>query len=403
MGRPVAQFGHQPVLDGVRGLAWLAVFLGHAGLAPELAAGQVAMFVFFGLSGFLITATLSAEHAKSRRISLQRFYGRRALRLVPALSAFLTIWLLVIVVFGGAAWVSAVPGSGGGSGGVPITVAIEGVVGAITYLTNWFGLFGVFTGYVPLGHLWSLAVEEQFYLCWPPLLALLIGYRRRAAAVVALLLAVASFMDVTWLHHAQSTTAWIFYGTDTRCGAFLVGSALGLLWCERETVTEWWRGMCTPVTVVCFGVLAWSSWVFDHTVSAAVYDAAWIGVSLAAPIMVVALIDRRATKSSWLSSPVMTYIGRRSYALYLWHYVWLTWLHGLGLWGVLLALLATLVCAELSWHLVEAPFLRMRSHFAVDQGRSRRTDRGSRGPDWRLTADHRESALHENAVGAYGR
>ena len=399
--RPIPSFGHQPVLDGVRGLAWLAVFLGHAGLAPEVAAGQVAMFVFFGLSGFLITATLCAEHAKSGRISLPRFCGRRALRLVPALSAFLAIWLLVIVVFGGAAWVSAVPGSGGGSGGVPISVAIEGVVGAITYLTNWFGLFGVFTGYVPLGHLWSLAVEEQFYLLWAPLLALLMSYRRRAAAVVALLLATASFLDVAWLHHAQSTTAWIFYGTDTRCGAFLVGSALGILWSERGALTEWWRWMCAPVTVLALGVLAWSGWVFDHPVSADVYDAAWIGVSLAAPILVVALIARRATRPSWLSSPVMTYIGRRSYALYLWHYVWLTWLHGLGLRGVFIALAATLVCAELSWRVVEAPFLRMRSRFVVvDEIPAQRADGKSQDPSGRPPIDHEETALHRTMVDA---
>jgi peptidoglycan/LPS O-acetylase OafA/YrhL len=106
--RPVRALGHQPVLDGARGLAWFAVFMGHAGLLPEFAAGQVAMFVFFGLSGFLITTILFVEWGKSGRISLTKFYARRALRLVPALVAFLAVWLAVVALFAHDAWLAVV-------------------------------------------------------------------------------------------------------------------------------------------------------------------------------------------------------------------------------------------------------------------------------------------------------
>ncbi len=243
-------FQHQPVLDGVRGLAWFAVFLGHAGLAPGLAIGQVAMFVFFGLSGFLITTVLSVERIRTGHIRLRKFYARRALRLVPALVAFLAVWVLVVAIFGHESWVATVPGSSGASNGVSFSVAVEGAVGALTYLTNWCGLFNIFSGYVPLGHLWSLAVEEQFYLLWAPLLVVLIAVRRRVATATAFLLAAASFVDVVVLQHAHSTTPWVFYSTDTRSGAFLVGGGVGLLWSDRRALATWWSQVCTPVAAV---------------------------------------------------------------------------------------------------------------------------------------------------------
>jgi peptidoglycan/LPS O-acetylase OafA/YrhL len=355
--------GRQPVLDGLRGLAWFAVFMGHAGLVPELAAGQVAMFVFFGLSGFLITAILASERGNTGRISLTKFFARRTLRLVPALFAFLMVWLTMVAICGHESWMTTVPGSTSGGSSEPMSVALEGVGAGLSYLTNWCGLFGIFTGYVPLGHLWSLAVEEQFYLVWAPLLVLLVVRGRRFAAFGAALLATASFIDVIWIHHAHSTTAWVFYSTDSRSGAFLVGAAVALLWTRRDTVATWWRRACTPLAIVAMALMVWSGWVFDHRVSPVVYAVSWIAVSVSAPVMVVALIDRHRARPSWLSTPVVTYIGRRLYGLYLWHYVWLTWLHDLGLSGVVIALFATLCCAELSWRLVESPFLRLKSRF----------------------------------------
>jgi peptidoglycan/LPS O-acetylase OafA/YrhL len=151
---------------------------------------------------------------------------------------------------------------------------------------------------------------------------------------------------------------------------FLIGGALGLLWSARPVVAQWWRRMCTPVVIIAAVVLVWSAWVFDHPASSLTYGSAWISVSLAAPLMIVALIDRGRKRPSILSGPIVTYIGRRSYGLYLWHYVWLTWLRGLGLAGVGLALVATLASAELSWRLVETPFLRLKRRYVVSDDRA---------------------------------
>jgi peptidoglycan/LPS O-acetylase OafA/YrhL len=167
------RLGHRPALDGIRGIAWGVVFCSHA-LTLPLALGQVAMFVFFALSGFLITGLLVEERTATGRVSLSSFFARRALRLLPALVFFLAGWLTVVLATGGhAPWTTTVPGGGTGAGTSP-GLALQGAAAALVYATNWADIGGWFSGYVPLGHLWSLAVEEQFYLLWSPVVVLLL-------------------------------------------------------------------------------------------------------------------------------------------------------------------------------------------------------------------------------------
>src|SRR6202035_9603 len=118
--------GRQPAFDGIRGVAWLVVFVAHANAIHDFAFGQVAMFVFFALSGFLITSLLVAERAATGRVSLRNFFVRRALRLLPALWLFLAAWLLVVPLRGTPPWITTVPG-GGASAAEPITTALQGV------------------------------------------------------------------------------------------------------------------------------------------------------------------------------------------------------------------------------------------------------------------------------------
>jgi peptidoglycan/LPS O-acetylase OafA/YrhL len=341
----------------------MLVFADHTGLVPMLATGQVAMFLFFGLSGFLITALLTAERATTGRICLYSFYVRRGLRLLPALIVFLLVWLLVVAMFGSSSWLSTVPNGRAGTG-QSFLVAVEGAGAALGYVTNWFELLGIFPGYVAVGHLWSLAVEEQFYLCWAPALALLLRRSRRAALGGAILLAVASFADVALIQHAHSTTSWVFRSTDTRSGAFLAGAALAVWWTSHPETLQPLRRVSQPLAWMALAVLTWAGWVFAHPASFLSYNAAWIGVSLGSPALTLALVAREpGTVRLRLPSQVMSYLGRRSYALYLWHYVWLTWLRDLGLPGIALALAASLASAELSWRLVESPALRHRHRF----------------------------------------
>ncbi|HWF16461.1 MAG TPA: acyltransferase [Acidimicrobiales bacterium] len=358
------RLGHRPALDGIRGIAWGIVFCSHAFVLP-LAIGQSGMFVFFALSGFLITGLLVGEHFRTGGVSLTNFFARRALRLLPALVFFLAGWLLVVLATRGTApWTTTVPGGIAGTGTSPWS-AFEGAGAALLYVTNWAEIWDWFTGYVPLGHLWSLAVEEQFYLLWSPLAVLLLWRRGRAAVGwAAAIAALASFVDVALRSHAALTLR-IDMSSDTRAGAFLVGAALAVAWSRRA---RWLRvveaGGGRFAIAGSLLVLGWGSWVFDQKVSVVLFMTTWVAVSVAAGLLVVAYLgDATASRHGMVHSPVATYVGRRSYGLYLWHYVWLTWLAGLGLFGVPLALVATFAAAEVSWRLVERPALGLKRRF----------------------------------------
>ena len=359
-----ARLGRQPVLDGTRGAAWLVVFVAHADLVRQAAIGQVAMFVFFALSGFLITSMVVEEQRATGRVSLRNFFARRALRLLPALALFLVAWLVVALVAGGEPWMTTVPGSSTG-GTLPVAVALQGFGAAAGYLTNWSEIAGWFSGYVPLGHLWSLAVEEQFYVVWAPLLVVLLARGRRIAAGVALALCALSLLDVTVLHPATSITLRVDMGTDTRAAAFLAGALAALAFNRRWAAFGWLRsGSGRPAVGAALAAMTWSAWVFDHPTTRTTFALAWVGASLSAAVLVVALVRTgQSARRGPLSHPVLVYLGSRSYALYLWHYVWLTWFHSLGLAGVAAALVASLVCAELSWRLVEQRALALKHRF----------------------------------------
>jgi peptidoglycan/LPS O-acetylase OafA/YrhL len=356
------RLAHVPALDGLRGVAWAAVFVTHAGILTWLAGGQTAMFVFFGLSGFLITAVVVNEHSARGRVSLRRFFARRIRRLAPALLVFLAVWLAVVTVFGDQPWIRSIPGGTPGAA-EPFTVALEGVGAAAGYVTNWFGILHLFTGYVPLGHLWSLAVEEQIYLVWAPLLLVLLLWRRRAAVVAALVLAAVSLGEVFAMefdHHGYGGDR-MYMGTDTRAAAFLLGGALAVAWAHGG-LSRWHRRLpgalltATALALLTTAVL----WMQDGA-GPWRYSLTWTAATIGGPLLVLALLSGDGGPlAALLSGPVVTYLGRRSYALYLWHYVWLTWLRSLGWAGIGLALVLTLACAEASWRLVEARFLTRR-------------------------------------------
>lgn len=356
----MALLGHRPPLDGLRALAFLGVFAGHGELVPGGDSGAVAMFLFFALSGFLITSLLVGERWTTGTVSLRRFFGRRALRLLPALALFLMVWVAVIAVFGHDSWTTSVP-QGGPGGPEPFLTALHAAAVSMGYFMNWAEVLGMFGHYVAIGHVWSLSVEEQFYLVWAPIVAVLVAWRLRGVAVAALVLAAGSLAEVPLLYHGGAGELRVYMGTDTRAAAFLLGAALAVLWC-RGTLS-WLRRPAVALIVAGLAglVLLWAASplsgpgaVLGPRSETAVFLARWYACTAAAPVVVVAAASVEAG-ALWraLSGSTLTYIGRRSYALYLWHYVWLTWFRALGLIGVAAAFVASLACAEASWQLVE--------------------------------------------------
>jgi peptidoglycan/LPS O-acetylase OafA/YrhL len=379
-GTPDVRLPYSPGLDGLRALAVIAVLLYHADLA-WIPGGFLGVEVFFVISGYLITALLLAEWRQRGRIDLKTFWLRRARRLLPALYVLLVVTLAFAVVF--------LPGEVAGLRG--------DVLAAFGYVTNWYLIFGQESYFEAVGrpsllqHLWSLAVEEQFYLIWPPILALglCIGatrLRRRRVLMVALFGAVASAVAMALLYTPGVDPSRIYYGTDTRATGLLCGGALAFLWApgEKDRILEarhrrtmlagkgrfrrrW--GWTAPLLLDILGFAALGSlvWFCLHLGEFQPFlymgGFALVGLATTATIMAVVhpytLIGARL-----LGSAPLRWIGVRSYGIYLWHWpVFMVTRPKIDVpfdgWPLLaLRLAATAILADLSYRYIETPIRR---------------------------------------------
>ncbi len=185
--------------------------------------GFLGVDVFFVLSGFLITALLLREQADHGGVCFGSFYARRALRLLPALF----VLLMAHAIYARIAH-------------LPSAAEISTIRAAIFYYVNWYGVWHVFGVAQGLGHLWSLAIEEQFYLVWPTVLVLFLGLRRKTTRVTVILVAAIVTIGVHPALMWEHGTSWlfIFLRTDTRADSLLVGALLACLWVRRRTPTK---------------------------------------------------------------------------------------------------------------------------------------------------------------------
>src|SRR4051794_24527318 len=214
---------HVPALDGLRGAAVAGVLVFHADL---LVGGYLGVDLFFGLSGFLITSLLLAERRETGRVDLRRFWARRARRLLPALAGLLLGVAVYAAVFADSNQLAQIRADG---------------LATIMYLANWHaiaaktGYWQQFTAPSPLEHMWSLAIEEQFYVIWPFVAYAVLRRRRDAADRVPrnardlLVVAVAgALVSLFVMRHLASpgTIERVYLGTDTRASSMLIGAAL---------------------------------------------------------------------------------------------------------------------------------------------------------------------------------
>src|SRR5215207_2803741 len=395
-GTPDVRLPYSPGLDGLRAFAVIAVLLYHADLA-WIPGGFLGVEVFFVISGYLITALLLAEWRQRGRIDLKTFWLRRARRLLPALYVLLVVTLAFAVVF--------LPGEVAGLRG--------DVLAAFGYVTNWYLIFGQESYFEAVGrpsllqHLWSLAVEEQFYLIWPPILALglCIGatrLRRRRVLTVALFGALASAVAMALLYVPGVDPSRIYYGTDTRATGLLCGAALAFLWSPGEKYRpleaghlrlklagrgrfrrRW--GWTAPLLldVLGFAALGGLVWFCLHLGEFQPFlymgGFALVGIATTATIMAV-VYPYTFIGARLLGSAPLRWIGVRSYGIYLWHWpVFMVTRPDLdvpfdGLPLLALRLAATVILADLSYRYIETPI----RHGALS--RAWRTLREARGP-----------------------
>lgn len=334
------RLGYQPALDGIRGLAVLAVMGAHASVPGTLLGGFVGVELFFVLSGFLITNLLVEEHRLTGTISLRAFYVRRCRRLLPALGLFLVAMSFVAVVIH--------PVSSG-----PM---LRGIASSATYLTNIARTQSVDLG--PLNHLWSLAVEEHFYIVWPAVLALVLWRRGERAALAV---AVAGIVASSLLRELLLKAGWdrVYNGSDTRASGLLVGCCAALVLADRPAVRH------AQAAVVAGGLLlVWSTAGYGPALTDP-FRGGLALIDLASALMLVGLVSTRDRTTACLSWRPLVHVGRLSYGLYLWHVPVLASLgalngHRLRAPHAALGFALSFGAAEVSMRLVESRF-RARS------------------------------------------
>ncbi len=347
-----------PGLDGLRALAVFAVIFYHLGVgwAPG---GLLGVGVFFTLSGYLITDLLLSQIKNHGRILFGDFYFRRAKRLLPALYVMLALVLFYITLFQ-RDLLSSLPGD---------------VIAAVLYVSNWWYIYhhvSYFQSFIPspFTNLWSLAVEEQFYLIWPLVLIVFAKFIRSTTArvVVTLALAAASALAMGMIYHPGTVPNLVYYGTDTRAFALLIGAALAFVWPSAQ-IPAVSPAVRDAITVLGFAGLALFVWMvlFTNEYQTFMYRGGMVILAVGTMFVVQSLAMPNSLMSTILGVKPLRWLGVRSYAMYLWHYPIIALsssllgrLHNNHLIYDVIVIGATVAVSALSWELVEDPIRRIR-------------------------------------------
>ncbi len=343
-----------PGLDGIRALAVLAVILYHLGFGWA-GGGMLGVGVFFTLSGYLITDLLLSSWKRHVDLRLGRFWLRRARRLLPALFAMLAVVTVLVAVFDA------------GELGALRRQALS----ALLYFANWSTIaahgsyFARFAPPSPLDHLWSLSIEEQFYLVWPLVLLLGIWLARGRVrlALLTLVLAAGSIVLMGALYHPGYDPTRVYEGTDTRAFGLLLGAALAMVWPSRAQGAALARhrrllDSAGVVGLVGIALLVWRT----GPMSSFLYPEGFVLLSLATVAVIAAVVTRGSRLGAALGVGPLRWIGVRSYGIYLWQWPIIVLLSpGPGpqpLGRAVLEVGLALGVAAVSWRFLEDPIRR---------------------------------------------
>jgi peptidoglycan/LPS O-acetylase OafA/YrhL len=350
------RLGYIPALDGLRAVAVAAVLLYH-GDQHWIPGGFLGVDVFFVISGYLITCLLLSDWREHGHIQMARFWSRRARRLLPALFTMLGVVSLYALLF------------------LRDDVAkLRGeVLAAALYVQNWYLIFRHMsyfesTGRPPLlQHVWSLAVEEQFYLIWPLLLAcgLAMWGKKRQRLLLAILGGiVVSAVLMAVLYVPYTDPSRVYYGSDTRAFALLVGAALAFVWAPWRLTKRTGRGAPLLYDAVGAAAIAVLCWFFLNTgeFDPGLYRGGFLLVAVVTAVAIAAVVHPASRAVPFvLGMGLLRWIGIRSYGIYLWHWpvYMVTRPHSdvpiTGLPLLVIRLTITLCLAELSFRYIEEP------------------------------------------------
>lgn len=349
---------YMPGLDGVRAIAVLGVFAYHLGIGA-IPGGFLGVSVFFTLSGYLITDLILSRQA-ANEFTLRSFWVARGRRLLPA---------MFILILGVAAWVTVIgPRQSGDFRAAALASAL--------YVNNWWQVahdvsyFAQFDQPGALNHLWSLAVEEQFYIVWPLVLLGLarivrerstsVNRPRLAAAIAAI--AAASTIAMLVMYQPGGDPTRVYYGTDTRASELLVGAALAAIWPSARLRAGIRPGARNVLDAAALGALVLIAVLFVtvNDSSSFPYRGGFVLLSLAVAALVAALAHPASRLAAIVGCRPMRWIGARSYGIYLWHFPVIalsnppgeTALHPVR---TPLQVLVSFCLAAVSWQLLEEP------------------------------------------------
>lgn len=343
-------------IDGLRSLAVVGVILYH--LVPTtMRGGYLGVPIFFVISGYLITDLLRQEWQRTQTIDIKKFYYRRMKRLYPALVALLMGSSFYITLFQR-----------------NLLNNLRGVVASsLLYLNNWwqikqgFSYFDRFANESPFTHLWSLAVEGQNYLIWPILFYLLVRFVKKRSTIFYFLTGMGIFSAVLMavLYQPGGDPTRVYYGTDTRLFSLWMGSALAFIWPSihlKEKIPVQAKRLLNGVGLASLLVLILALFFFDDQSTFVYYGGLYL-VSIVSTIAVAVTAHPGASLNRWLTNPVFTYIGKRSYGIYLYQFPVMIfyeskvtnladhiWLH------TLIEIVLIIGISELSYRFIEEPF-----------------------------------------------
>ena len=348
--------GYEPSLDGIRAFSVIAVMLYHANIA-WLPGGFLGVEVFFVVSGFLITSLLIEERESTQRIDLKQFWIRRARRLLPALVVMLSVTAVCVAFYA----TDSAPDFR------------RDMLPSLGYFSNWWQIYAVDTPYFAasslpvLRHLWSLAVEEQWYLIWPLLFAVLFGAKWMRPKISGALLIGCSgaIMIATALGFVQddeTRTNFLYLSTITRSSGLLLGAAVAMLWrpWRKNSLPTWWRSSVGDALAIASIAVIGVLMATVHVADSRLYQGGLAATTVTSAVIVaVVMRPTGLIVKRFFSQDFFVEIGRRSYGLYLWHWPIFVVAHARDSGNRLaVAIALTIIINEFVYQYVEIPTRR---------------------------------------------